>query len=161
MATTLAICHNIFLTKPQRYILHGGGEVAVIGVSVPVWHHAGTTSEPAVEVFCRYILRNKPEGVFIQHNSELGGYDINLPPCRQKIFSDLPKNVWIPLSQKQQTVLLTDDAPCLDGLLDIKDGGMEWLAFRQFTKINKNGKTLNVVHFVEIKKLEDLIQTLA
>lgn len=158
MATTLAIAHNVFLTREQRYALHKGEEINAVGVSVPVWYYKGITSEPAVEVFVKYTLRNKADSMFLNHNSE--GYEINLPPCRQKMIDELPKNVWIPLSQKQQSILLMDDAPCLDGLLDLRDGGLEWLAFRQFTKINKNDKILNVVHFVEIKKLEDLTATL-
>lgn len=158
MATTLAISHNIFLSREQRYALHAGQEIQVVGVSVPVWYFNGITSEPAVEVFVRYTLRNKPESIYLTHNNE--GYEISLPPCQQKLLDALPKNVWIPLSQEKQSILLMDDAPCLDSLLDIKEGGDEYMQFRQFTKVSKGNKVLNVVHFVEIKKLEDLLDTL-
>ena len=55
---TLATSHNIYLTHEDRYALVKGQTVESVGVSVPVWFIKGTTSEPAVEVFCKYVLTN-------------------------------------------------------------------------------------------------------
>jgi hypothetical protein len=54
---TLTVSHNIFLTKKQRYELSVvESTLEVIGISFPVWFYKGKTSEPAKEVFCKYIL---------------------------------------------------------------------------------------------------------
>ena len=54
----LTIHHNIHLTREQRYALHNGEDLNVIGVSIPIWLIKKGTSEPANEIFCRYYLKN-------------------------------------------------------------------------------------------------------
>lgn len=141
MSLTLTVAHNIFLTRKQRYDLVKGEEVGVVGVSVPVWYYQGKTSEPGNEVFCKYKLFPTEHKIFVKHNSE--GYEIYLP---KKSFNP-EDNRANPLTLKN--------------LLDHKDGGIEWVAFRQFGKAKKNKKTVNIVHYVEIKTVEEMAKTLS
>lgn len=45
-------------------------------------------------------------------------------------------------------------------LLDIKDGGCEWLYFRQYGEVHQKKKKFNIIHDVEFRPLEDLTDTL-
>ena len=141
---TLTVAHNIFLTKEERYKLHAGETIEVIGVSIPVWFKKGTTSEPAQEVFCLYKLMNEAGNRAIMQCD--GGYSVNLP---QQTSEDDPSSV-----------KLAGEIPTSDRLLDIKDGGSEWLEFRQYNKVHQGKLKFNVVHFVEIKPIELLQETL-
>jgi hypothetical protein len=135
MNLTLTIAHNVFLTKEQRYGLFDGNTVEVIGVSVPVWYYNGTTSEPATEVFCAY----------------------KLIPDEKKFYVNYTKNSYeLLLSKNSYATEGTTETLSLRNLLDLKDGGINWLAFRQFNKIKKNKKDINMVHFVEIKPIQDI-----
>ena len=46
-------------------------------------------------------------------------------------------------------------------LLDTKDGGIEGLRFKKYSKIKENGKRLNTIHAVEIYPIEKLISSLS
>jgi len=140
MNLTLTVSHNIFLKKEQRYELHIGKEVKTIGVSTPVWTNGKKTSEPAHEVFCNYIITPTDCKIYIRHNAK--GYDILLP-----------KNSYDSENKRQNPVTINN-------IIDFKDGGVEWLAFRQFNQVNKNKRNITIAHFVEIKDMEELIQTL-
>ena len=126
----------MFLDRQQRYDLVGGKELEIVGVSVPVWYYQGQTSEPGNEVFVKYKLRPTDHKIFVKHNDE--GYEIYLP---HKSFNP----------EDNRTNPFT-----LKNLLDQKDGGIEWIAFRQFGKAKKNNRTVNIIHFVEIKTTEEL-----
>jgi hypothetical protein len=52
-------------------------KIEVIGASVPVWFYRGNTSEPAKEIFSKYILTNLETNEAILRTKE--GYQINLP----------------------------------------------------------------------------------
>lgn len=160
MSTTLAISHNLFMTKEQRYAWHAGEPIDIVGVSVPVWFYKGVSSEPAVEVFCKYKLLNDPEGIYIRHIED--GYELTVPQSPQKEFVPLDDEIWKTLSTEEQEKWYEENepTPSLRMLLDIKDGGSSYLAFRQYSKVRKNKKILNVVHFVEVKDMQDLTQTL-
>jgi hypothetical protein len=141
MSLTLTTSHNIFLDRQQRYDLFNGKEIEVVGVSVPVWYHQGKTSEPGNEVFCKYKLIPCEHKILIKHNST--GYEIYLP---KKSFNP-EDNVANPLTLKN--------------ILDHKDGGIEWIAFRQVGKAKKNKKPVGIVNFVEIKTIEELEKTIS
>lgn len=145
---TLTISHYIYLNRDQRYQLHAGESLEIVGVSVPVWFHKGTTSEPAQELFCKYKLTNEPGNKAIMPNEE--GYSINLP---QK-DKDSPEDM-----EAQQAIGMMLGTS--ERLLDIKDGGSEMLEFRQYNKVHKDKYAFNVVHFVEIKPDELLKDTLS
>ena len=162
--TTLTITHNIFLTREQRYGLFHGEDLEVIGVSVPVWIGSGITSEPAIEVFAKYLLKNKDERIFIRQNS--GCYEVTIPPIELSPNLPLPDDMWDDLTQEQRDEWWQENEPnpSLINLLDIRDGGCGWLAFRQYSKLEKGTGAmgvLHVIHFVEIKDIVELEQSLS
>lgn len=105
--------------------------IEVIGVSVPVWFHKGSTSEPAREVFCKYKIINKNENVPIFRNKT--GYEINLPK-----YIDGEKKLVI------------------KKLLDKKDGGEECIRYKEYNKVMQNKIYYNLIHYVEIFPKEKL-----
>lgn len=130
------VSHQILLTSEQRNILSSGGEITVPGVSVPVWVHRNKTSEPAEEVFVKYKIWGEDGAPRIKHNKE--GYDIHMP-----VKSALDKD--------------GDPQPNLGDLKDVKNNGCEWVAFKQSSKAQlKQGKTLKIIHFVQIKDISEL-----
>ena len=135
--TTLAIGHSLFLTREERYALFNGESICVIGVSVPVWFYKGVTSEPAIEVFANYKLSNS-DHTSIKHVKT--GYEIVLP-------KHLPYDKQF---DPQGSML-----PSLDMLLDIKEGGNEFLAFSQYNKVRKDKKVLkdNKHYYFNYKKI--------
>jgi hypothetical protein len=136
MSLTLTVSHNIFLDRNQRYSLFNGNAIEVTGVSIPVWYYQGITSEPANEIFCTYKLIPDDNKIHINYNKS--GYEMFLPLSAYQPEGDNSS----PISLKN--------------ILDLKDGGIAWLAFRQFGKAKKNNRTINIVHFVEIKTIEEL-----
>lgn len=143
---TLIISHNLYLNYEQRYALHERNAVEVIGVSVPVWFRQGNTSEPAKEIFCKYKITNEFKTKSIISNE--AGYTINLPQIIEFKSGKLEQEV---------QSFVNNNMPTSKKLLDIKDGGSEWLEFRHFTKLGKH----NLIHFVEIKPEEVLFDTLS
>ena len=140
MSLTLTVAHVILLDQDQRYKIADGEELTIVGVSIPTWYYNGETSEPATEVFCKYKIIPTKYKVFVKHTTY--GYEIQLPLETH----DPETNIRNPITLKN--------------IRNIKDGGMEWLAFRQFGKIKrKNKKTIDIVHFVEIKSLQELVTT--
>ena len=145
---TLTISHYVYLNREQRYAIHDLKPVEVIGVSVPVWFNNGNTSEPAKEVFCKYKITNEPINKTIISTED--GYSINIP---QKItFDSFSKEFQIAAAMQLGTS---------EKLLDVKDGGNESLEFRQYNKIQSEDRNFNVIHFVEIKPIEILYQTMS
>lgn len=139
MSLVLSIGHNIFLSKEDRYKLLNE-EIEAVGVSVPVWFYQNKTSEPAHEVFCKYKIIPSEDEISIKQKDQV--YEITLPK------EDLNKD------GKKHPVTIKN-------ILNIKDGGMEWLAFRQYGKIKrKNKKTISLIHFLEVKPLEDILGSL-
>jgi len=147
---TLTISHYIYLNREQRYKLHSGESLEVTGVSIPVWFHRGTTSEPAKEMFCKYKLTNEAINKAIMPMEE--GYNINLPQKLELGGGNVPEEV-----QDVVAVQLGTS----ERLLDVKDGGSEWLEFRQYNKVQQGIHKFNVVHFVEIKPDELLQDTMS
>jgi hypothetical protein len=159
---TLSVSHSLFLTEKQRYDLHQGKTIKVIGVSMPVWFFKGSTSEPAEEVFCKYTLNNKKGNAYVQATKN-NTYIINLPQVpddyKEGILSNEQwrkmtggeKSLWyksnpIPLSSKK--------------LLNTKDGGCQSLSFQIQHEINVDNTKSNIIHFVLIKKIEELNESL-
>ncbi len=146
---TLSISHNIFLTKEERYKLYEGQTIEIIGVSVPIWFKNGSTTEPGKEVFCQYRLRNKPpsKAIIMIKN----GWEITLPNADADVIQDFFK--------KYGNEDLMKDIQSAKNLLDIKDGGSQWLQFRQYNKMKKNKKYYHILHSVEIKPVELLLSS--
>jgi len=133
----LTISHYIYLTKEERYKLFDQVPVKTVGVNVPVWFNRGDTSEPAKEVFCRYNIFNNITASSIKPLKD--GYDIYLP---------------------KDFINFKTDSSGAFRLLDVEDGGCEELVFKQQSKVVRENKTYSVVHFIEIKPIETLFQTL-
>jgi len=156
---SIAIHHNIWLTRDQRYAVHEGIELVVVGVSVPVWvHNNRVTSEPAREVFCQYYLKNPKFDAPIQIVKN--GYEITLPN-RPGAVPNLSDDEWRYLSVNDPAKLDAYYEKCpkasnSKNLLDIQDGGSKYLSFREHNKIKSNDEFVNFIHFVNIMDIEAL-----
>jgi len=129
---TLTISHNIFLTREERYKVTSGEPIEILGISVPVWFLKGNTSEPAKEIFCKYIVTNDGKNTPIFATPT--GFQLNLP----KIIDE--QN-----SEKK--------------LLDVDDGGAECLFYREFNRIYKP-ISYDIIHYVQIMPYEMMLKTL-
>jgi hypothetical protein len=128
----LTISHYIYLTREQRYQAFEGQTLEVIGVNVPVWFKGGSTSEPAKEVFCKYIISKELDTFGLSTFEE--GYKINLGNIQKGV--DVGK------------------------LLDFKDKGAQELTAKGYGNVNIGGKLFNAFHCLEIKPIELLMDTL-
>ena len=147
MNSILCVSHNVFLTKEQRYDIYEGKQVEVVGVSVPVWFYdKSETSEPAIEVFCKYTIvsdnKNQSKGIDVIDD----GYKIYLSNDKDNI---LPTKIKKFFKKK-------DYIPCSKLLLDVKDGGAEWINF----KVYEISDYVNIIHSIEIQKIENLTDSL-
>lgn len=148
MMSTLTVSHYIYLSKEQRYHLHQGKNIETVGICIPVWFQKGNTSEPAQEVFCKYIISNDKKGTLVSYTDT--GYQINMPSV---VISD--GDIDESVKKAVQMKLGTSDR-----LLDQEDGGVEWCEFRFYQKINIDKKEYYNIHFVEIKPIEILQDTI-
>lgn len=162
--TTLTIHHNIYLNREERYALHVGQDVATVGVSVPVWIFDDYTSEPAREVFCRYYIKNPriDMPIVILEN----GYEIHLPYC-ESVNSKLmmPDDEWRELNLKNPELLdkmyrSLSPGVSSKNLLDVKDGGSEFMSYREHNKVRHNEEIISIMHYVVITTVERLEETI-
>jgi hypothetical protein len=153
----LTISHHIYLTKEQSYSLYEGTEIKVVGVSIPIWIIENKTTEPPIEVFAKYTLINQNKGISVKYNEE--GYEITIPKNHISKGKLLPDDIFNSLSEEDQ-FKYQEPRLCIANLLDVKDIGSEWLAFRQFSNIQVEDKLVDLVHYVEIKRMNDLLETL-
>jgi hypothetical protein len=161
----LSISHNLFLTRQERYDWYNGKDLTVIGASCPVWFNAdrppgNQTSEPAIEVFCKYNLINRQENIYIRHTAE--GYDVLVPKEPLTKATPPTDEIWKSMkpTEKENWYRKNEPTPSIHNLLDIKDGGSQWLAFRQYNKIKKGNRSLNLIHFFEIADWDEMLDSL-
>jgi len=160
MHTTLCVHHNLYLSREDRYRLYKDEPVVVTGVCVPVWFQKNFSTEPAVEVFARYQILPGEPGLSVKQGP--GGFSITLPhpppPAKKP-----PENVWKALSEVDRDAWFekNNPGPNTECLLDVRDGGCAFLAFRQFNNVERNKKQLRLIHFVEIKDIEVLNRSLS
>ncbi len=162
---TLSIAHNIFLTKEQRYSLNERNRIVTIGTSLPVWFYKGATSEPAEEVFCKYILLNQKEKPISITCTKLG-YRINIPQLPDDYKSpELTNEEWRIMNEQQKNEWYAKNHKPPGGwkLLDYKDSGSKNLHFKITENKNLSKKTnntllknTNVVHVILIEDIETL-----
>jgi len=158
---TLMISHYLYLSHTERYALVSGKTIEVVGVSVPVWFHKGSTSEPAVEVFCEYVLSNDnqdfPVTPFIK------GYKINLPQMLvgHKVAARPKPNVWdnMTIDEQERWERLHPQPPLTKDLLDAEDGGLGGLRFKKYSKIREPDKQFNMIHNIEISSMGKLLSS--
>jgi hypothetical protein len=160
----LVVSHNLFLTKDERYTLANGKVIQTIGVSLPVWFEkGGKTTEPAEEIFCKYTVTNpiNPGAlVLVQRSKE--GYLICLPQIPEDYKAvKLSDEAYREMTQEQLDCWYEQHAEPPNGrnLLDIKDGGAEYLRFEQHNAQKLQGHYCHIIHTVEIKKIEVLEET--
>lgn len=159
---SLTVQHLIHLSKKQRYALHSGIELVVFGVSVPVWHIDKVTSEPAKEVFCKYYLKNTKQDAAIVVRDD--GFEIVLP-YRQGKGLEITDEEWRELKFKNPEKLELMYRKCVQevsskNLLDIEDGGSGHMFYREHNKFKESERTLDIIHFVQIEKLDKLVSSL-
>jgi hypothetical protein len=158
---TLTVSHHIYLTTEQRSALLNGEQVETTGVSVPVWFYQGNTSEPATEVFCKYVLTTERENYPITPTDV--GYRINLPviPEGHKIRRLHPDQASkLTLAQQEAFEKKHPCPPSVADLLEPEKGGLGQLFFRRYEKIKEEGRRMNAVHSVTISKYEKLLETI-
>jgi len=160
---TISTSHNIALTREQRYTLASGNAVEVMGISVPVWFFKGNTSEPASEVFCKYVLTNVDEDYPI--TTLASGYKINLP----QLAPGIPL-ITRPKLEEQQTMTIGEleewsrenlIPPNGNDLKDPADGGVSSIRFKKYAKIEADGRKMKAIHNIEIISEENLIRSLS
>ncbi len=155
----LSISHHLFLSQKERYFLHNEKPIETIGNNIPVWFYKEKTSEPAEEIFCRYVLTNKNNKKFVL--SDIEGYTINLPKIPNdwkkpnlsneewRKMSQIKKNKWYENYKRPESSF---------DLLDPPDGGRQLIfSFRYIKKI-KGYQTL-ITHFVIIKDKLELLNS--
>jgi len=154
---SLVISHNIFLTSEEIKTLVGGESIIIIGTCVPVWFDKGFTSEPATEVFCEYRLKNDNEkACLITKNKK--GFSINLPqiPKGYEEPKKIPDGRWRKMSTlKQQEWYERHRKPLSAN--NLLGGG--YLRFDKRKKTKQDGRTTSILHNVEIKKIEMLLES--
>ena len=156
---TLTISHYLYLDRDQRYGLHKGESVEVVGIAVPVWFKKGSTSEPAPELFCKYKLVNNKTGANIVRSTQ--GYTITMPHI--ELIGDEKKKEDPEFDKMYDDVLKAyqKKVGTSDRLLDVEDGGVESVEFRFYHKVEIDKKLHHVIHFVEIKPIDILVDTLS
>jgi hypothetical protein len=159
---SLTIHHNIHLTREEAYALHAGEEVVTTGYSVPVWFYNKLTSEPARELFCRYILKNPKKDVPIQIMDF--GYDISIP-YREGTKLEISDEEWRHLNMNDRDKLdalykKTVSEVSSKNLLDHIDGGIGQLYYREHNKVKKGNDLLSIMHFVCIARAESMVPTI-
>jgi hypothetical protein len=159
MNITLSVVHQIFLNKEERYKLVKKHLVETIGVSIPIWSSNTFTTEPAEEIFCKYILMNDDNPTNIERFAE--GYLINVPG-KMKLPRYPSDEKWRAMSrQDQEDWYDKHDVPItIKHLLDIKDGGSEYLRFQLHNIMQYKEHLINVFHYIEIKDMELLKDSL-
>ena len=150
---TLTISHNIFLTDDQINSLVKKEQVECFGVNFPVWFHEGTTSEPAQEIFCKYILTNLPEDYPTIILTK--GYKINIP--------QIPNGYKLPVRPNKDEMSEMTKAeieewyiknPMPATALDLIETGS--LHFNKYSKNVEGDQQTKIVHIVDIKPMKFL-----
>lgn len=154
----LSLSHFIYLTREERYSLHDGIPVNVIGITLPVWFHRGDTSEPASEVFTEYLIENDPDKDSIIYTT-FKGFQFNLPQIPKDFERvEVSNDEWRRMSDLDKKDLADMNEEPLNSklLLDLKDGGSEYLHWEQHTKKNKGKRVLAIKNYLEIKDVSKL-----
>lgn len=154
----LSILHNIFLNDEEINRLINKEEVQIVGVNLPVWYYKGNTSEPAEEIFCKYVLTCKPGDVPVK--TEEDGYVVNIPQMPNDFYPTNEKWVKMKEEDKIQWALNNPKPNTIENILTEAKGGIELLHFKEYNKIKKDNKYKVIIHIFEIKPISNLIDSL-
>ena len=157
MNLTLSIIHHVFLTREERYKLIKGHPVETVGVNSPIWSSNDFTTEPAEEIFCKYTLVNDgtttiyPSGTVERCQD---GYLVTVP-SKAKAFRRPNNETWRKMlpEEREQWYESHNSPPNFKKLLDIKDGGAEYLRFQFHKTMRYKEHEVNVFHYIEIKDI--------
>lgn len=136
-----------------------GKSVEIVGISVPVWLTEDITSEPAVEVFCRYHLF-APEGV-AEVATMPEGYQINLPN-EKRPQCQVSLEQWRGMSFMEQEEWYNKHRfpPQVRALRNISDGGGAYLRFEFRDETVFQEKEVELVHYVTLNTIDYLMGSL-
>ena len=163
----LTIQHFIHLTRTQRYAIHAGTQLVIMGVSIPVWFFNKNTSEPAKEIFCNYYIKTSREEQPICIMRD--GYGISLPYRKgQKLLNDRGK----PLSNVEWRKLNAANPDKLNDLYQKQvneissvllldpPAGTKYLSYREHDRAKQDDNELEIIHYVNIMDIEQLTESL-
>jgi len=152
----LTIHHNVRLDRSQRYKLHEGEDLVVVGVSVPVWFFNKTTSEPAKEIFCKYYLKNTGSEAPIRNLPD--GYEITIPNRPAEKPRIITNDQWRVMTQEQRDEYYSQCVPEVSSknLLDISDGGAKNLTYREQNQIKQDNEMMRIMHYVCIGDMDNM-----
>lgn len=160
-ASMLILSHNIYLTRQERYALIEQETIDVVGVCLPVWFTIKYLTAPTEEVFCKYSISNFGPEQDIKVVG--GGYQINLPqiPSDWIPAEPLTNEQWRDMSENEKRIWYKRNSTPKNAkwLADVCDGGGEQLYFRQVTSLYENKTKIKLVHFVSIKTIEILTES--
>ena len=150
---TLTVSHYLYLSKKERYSLNDGNTVEVIGICIPVWFSKGTTTEPAKEVFCKYKLNNTRETkVNIKMLDE--GFELDMP------YFDEEDQMHTSEFTKDEKQFIVKKIGTSESLLDLKDDGFEKAEFKLYQKLLAGNELHHLIHYIDIKPIELLLDTI-
>jgi hypothetical protein len=165
----LFVTHNIFLTNNQIEDLLSKNFIKIVGVSVPVWINPknAKTTEPALEIFCKYEFeKTKEEFADITFINE--GYKIFLPTPKWKPpklinfeeLSNLSEKERANYEKKREKWWRENEEPMsIDSLKTSKYFRMQIKKLDQiFDKIDNC--LVDVQHTIQIKTIESLEKSL-
>ena len=158
---TLTFTHMIYLTRDQRYDLFNLQDQEVVGTCISVWNKDNISTEPAKEIFCRYIIKNLNENrpkITIYDD----GFVITLPKKIGKSRKRLSNEDWRNLTEEEKDRYYHTGGITIApiNLLDIKDGGSESLCYRETEYLEEGEQKLKITHFVEIQDINVLQSSL-
>ena len=158
----LFVSHHIYLTREQRYALADGESVKTVAPSIPVWFYKFNTSEPATEVFCRYILSNQGDAASLEFAKD--GYVINIPqiPKDYQPPERIPDEQWRKMTCEQQSEWYENNPTPPSGTLlrDVSDGGSAYIKFQFDVQGRRHKKMVRQSHQIEIKDMSKLLESL-
>lgn len=130
--SAILFTHHIFLTKEQRYgLLKPANNIEIMGIcSIAFIENGVWKNNASDEIFTKYSI----------------------------VFDAKPEQNTVKLTNGSFIVTLTGEMP--NHLLDIKDGGSECLMMTHRNVVEKDGKTIPVVHFIEIEDISLLINSI-
>ena len=157
--SSLVIYHLIHLTAEERAFLHQGNDVETVGITVPVWVIDKKTSEPASEIFSKYILKNPRKEIPIKFLPE--GFEIVIP-YRKGTKLTISDDEWrfLNMNDKQKLDALyrsTVSEISSENLVDIQEG---FISYREHNKLMFNDKPIAVKHYISIESKEKLLRSI-
>ena len=121
------------------------------------------TTEPAAEFFCKYDIENDNN-----KNAEIKrikkGFSINIPQIpKGYVKQELSDEKWRKMSPQETTNWYNKNPtpPSGKNLLNIKDGGGQYLSFKHIVKTKNNkGDAVYLAHFIKIQDIKILEESI-